>query len=142
MTNYRFHLAFPVNDLEEAKKFYINVLGCSLGRESEDWIDFNLYGNQIVAHLDKNKNEQINKNSVDGDQIPSRHFGVILPRIEWEKLSKKIKKMRIPFLIKPRVRFKDKAGEQATFFINDPSGNALEFKSFEDESFIFKRSIR
>ncbi|MBJ11849.1 MAG: glyoxalase [Candidatus Marinimicrobia bacterium] len=120
----------------------MNVLGCSLGRESEDWIDFNLYGNQIVAHLDKNKNEQINKNSVDGDQIPSRHFGVILPRIEWEKLSKKIKKMRIPFLIKPRVRFKDKAGEQATFFINDPSGNALEFKSFEDESFIFKRSIR
>ena len=139
MSSYPFHLAFPVSDLEQARQFYTNILGCSLGRESDSWIDFNMYGHQIVAHLSKNKPKKINNNYVDGDRIPPRHFGVVLPWLEWEKLSKKITKKGVPFLIKPKIRFKDKAGEQATFFIQDPSGNTLEFKSFQDDSFIFKR---
>jgi len=139
MSSYPFHLAFPVSDLEQARDFYTDILGCSLGRESDCWIDFNLYGHQIVAHLSKNKQKKTNNNYVDGDRIPLRHFGVVLPWLEWQKLSKKIRKKGIPFLIKPKIRFKDKAGEQATFFIQDPSGNALEFKSFQDDSVIFKR---
>ena len=139
MNSYPFHLAFPVKDLDEAKKFYADFLGCSLGRESDSWIDFNLYGHQIVAHLSNVKINKINNNHVDGDKVPLRHFGVILPWKEWEKLSEKIKRNRVPFLIKPKIRFKDSVGEQATFFIQDPSGNALEFKSFQDGSFIFKR---
>ena len=139
MSSYPFHLAFPVNDLEQTRQFYMDILGCSLGRESESWIDFNLYGHQIVAHLSKNQPKKINGNHVDGDRIPPRHFGVVLPWPEWEKLSTKIRNKGLPFLIEPKIRFKDKVGEQATFFIQDPSGNAIEFKSFQDDSFIFKR---
>lgn len=135
----RFHLAFPVHDLELAREFYINVLGCTLGRESKKWIDFNLFGHQVVAHLSPEDCTEISTNSVDNDEIPSRHFGVILPWDEWEKLCRKIKNDGSKFLIEPKTRFKNNSGEQGTFFIKDPSGNALEFKSFKDENDIFKK---
>ena len=135
----RFHLAFPVHDLELARKFYINVLGCTLGRESKKWIDFNLFGHQVVAHLSPEDCTEISTNSVDNDEIPSRHFGVILPWDEWEELCEKIKNDGLKFLIEPKTRFKNNSGEQGTFFIKDPSGNALEFKSFKDENDIFKK---
>ena len=135
----RFHLAFPVHDLELAREFYINVLGCTLGRESKKWIDFNLFGHQVVAHLSPEDCTEISTNSVDNDKIPSRHFGVILPWDEWEELCRKIKNDGLEFLIEPKTRFKNNSGEQGTFFIKDPSGNALEFKSFKDENDIFKK---
>tara|TARA_B100001996_G_scaffold258257_1_gene200841 strand:- start:677 stop:1096 length:420 start_codon:yes stop_codon:yes gene_type:complete len=135
----RFHLAFPVNDLEKSKNFYTSVLGCALGRESKKWIDFNLYGHQIVAHLSPDDCHENSANLVDGDKIPARHFGVILPWSDWEKLSKYIKKMTVDFFIEPRIRFKNKPGEQGTFFIKDPSGNILEFKSFKSDSEIFRK---
>jgi len=135
----RFHLAFPVHDLELAREFYINALGCTLGRESKKWIDFNLLGHQVVAHLSPEDCTEISTNSVDNDEIPSRHFGVILPWDEWEELCEKIKNDGLKFLIEPKTRFKNNSGEQGTFFIKDPSGNALEFKSFKDENDIFKK---
>ena len=135
----RFHLAFPVHDLELAREFYINVMGCTLGRESKKWIDFNLFGHQVVAHLSPEDCTEISTNSVDNDEIPSRHFGVILPWDEWEELCRNIKNDGLKFLIEPKTRFKNNSGEQGTFFIKDPSGNALEFKSFKDENDIFKK---
>ena len=135
----RFHLAFPVHDLEEARTFYTDILGCKLGRESDKWIDFDLYGHQIVAHLSPEDCINFGTNPVDGVKVPSRHFGVILPWPKWEDLCKIIKKKNIAFLIEPRIRFKDVSGEQGTFFIKDPSGNALEFKSFRDDSDVFRK---
>ena len=135
----RFHLAFPVHDLEKAKTFYTSTLGCPLGRESDNWIDFNLYGHQVVAHLSPKDCMNTKTNPVDGDSIPARHFGVILPWAEWEELCKILIGQNIEFLIKPRIRFKNVSGEQGTFFIQDPSGNALEFKSFKNDNDIFKK---
>ena len=135
----RFHLAFPVHDLEKAKTFYTSTLGCPLGRESDNWIDFNLYGHQVVAHLSPKDCMNTKTNPVDGDSIPARHFGVILPWAEWEELCKIVISQNIEFLIKPRIRFKNVTGEQGTFFIQDPSGNALEFKSFKNDNDIFKK---
>ena len=135
----RFHLAFPVHDLEKAKTFYASTLGCPLGRESDNWIDFNLYGHQVVAHLSPKDCMNTKTNPVDGDSIPARHFGVILPWAEWEELCKILISQNIEFLIKPRIRFKNVTGEQGTFFIQDPSGNALEFKSFKNDKDVFKK---
>ena len=135
----RFHLAFPVHDLEKAKTFYTSTLGCPLGRESDNWIDFNLYGHQVVAHLSPKDCMNTKTNPVDGDSIPARHFGVILPWAEWEELCKILISRNIEFLIKPRIRFKNVSGEQGTFFIQDPSGNALEFKSFKNDKDVFKK---
>ncbi len=135
----RFHLAFPVHDLEKAKTFYTSTLGCPLGRESDNWIDFNLYGHQVVAHLSPKDCMNTKTNPVDGDSIPARHFGVILPWAEWEELCKILISQNIEFLIKPRIRFKNVPGEQGTFFIQDPSGNALEFKSFKNDKDVFKK---
>ena len=135
----RFHLAFPVHDLEKAKTFYTSTLGCPLGRESDNWIDFNLYGHQVVAHLSPKDCMNTKTNPVDGDSIPARHFGVILPWAEWEELCKILISQNIEFLIKPRIRFKNVSGEQGTFFIQDPSGNALEFKSFKNDKDVFKK---
>ena len=135
----RFHLAFPVHDLEKAKSFYTSTLGCSLGRESDNWIDFNLYGHQVVAHLSPKDCMNTKTNPVDGDSIPARHFGVILPWADWEELCKILISRNIEFLIKPRIRFKNVSGEQGTFFIQDPSGNALEFKSFKNDKDVFKK---
>ena len=135
----RFHLAFPVHDLEKAKAFYTSTLGCPLGRESDNWIDFNLYGHQVVAHLSPKDCMNTKTNPVDGDSIPARHFGVILPWAEWEELCKILISQNIEFLIKPRIRFENVPGEQGTFFIQDPSGNALEFKSFKNDKDVFKK---
>ena len=137
--NTRFHLAFPVKDLEQTKTFYLNILGCSLGRESLKWVDFNLFGHQIVAHLSPEDCGSINRNQVDGDKIPARHFGVILNWDIWKNLIKSIKEKDIVFYIKPKIRFKNKKGEQGTFFILDPSENVLEFKSFKNDSMVFER---
>ena len=130
----RFHLAFPVKDLNTTKDFYKKTLNCKIGRESESWVDFNLYGHQIVAHLAPQDCSDVNSNKVDENQIPSRHFGVILEWRDWESLQEKIKKLDYPFLVEPKIRFKSKPGEQGTFFLNDPSGNALEFKTFKHDS--------
>ncbi len=134
----RFHIAFPVDNLESAKNFYTKILGCSLGRESDKWIDFNLYGHQVVAHLSPKECRESYINKVDGDMVSCRHFGVILSWNDWEILGKKIKKNKIKFMIKPKIRFKNLKGEQGTFFLSDPSGNVLEFKSFKNDSMVFE----
>jgi extradiol dioxygenase family protein len=137
--NNLFHLAFPVKDLEEARAFYGGVLGCEEGRSSENWIDFNLYGHQIVTHLDREKAGIQMRNPVDGDQVPVPHFGVILPMEEWQALAARLRGMNIDFVIEPRIRFQGEVGEQATMFFLDPSGNALEFKAFADFSQVFAK---
>ena len=136
MSRPRFHLAFPVHDLEAARRFYSGVLGCRVGRESARWIDFDFLGHQITAHL-CDGDEATESNPVDGDQVPVRHFGLILGRTEWEALARKLQEAGAEFIIDPRVRFRGRPGEQATMFVRDPSGNALEFKSFADEAAIF-----
>jgi len=135
----RFHIAFPVHNLESAREFYVDILGCEKGRESNSWIDFNLYGHQIVAHLSPDDCSPVSTNPVDRDDIPCRHFGVILEWGEWEVLQNRIKKLEHRFLVEPKIRFKSKPGEQGTFFVNDPSGNALEFKSFKNDSMVFEK---
>ena len=136
-----FHLAFPVNDITEAKNWYTKVLGCSLGRESERWIDFNFFGHQISAHLDPSESFSSGTNDVDGDNIPVRHFGLILDWNEWQELSKKLISENIKFIVKPQIRFEGRVGEQATMFLSDPSGNVLEFKSFRDPNDIFRTDM-
>lgn len=136
----RFHLAFPVNNLDNAKKFYSSVLGCSIGRQSENWVDFNFYGHQIVAHLSPDGHSNDSTNNVDGNQVPSRHFGVILSYNHWERLSKSLIDKKVEFLIEPNIRFKNKNGEQGTFFIKDLSGNVLEFKYFQNDQMIFEEN--
>ena len=134
----RFHLAFPVHDLEAARDFYAGLLGCGVGRESSRWIDFDFHGHQITAHLADTGGESV-ANPVDGDRVPVRHFGLILEREAWDALAQRLDQAGTPFLIEPRVRFKGRPGEQATMFVRDPSGNALEFKSFADDAAIFAR---
>ena len=135
-----FHLAFPVTDLAKAREFYCRVLGCSEGRSSDTWVDFNLYGHQIVAHLRKDeKGKREINNPVDGHDVPVPHFGLVLEWSEWERLAQKLKTNKVDFIIEPYVRFKDKAGEQGTLFIRDPSGNALEFKAFKDTNQLFAK---
>jgi extradiol dioxygenase family protein len=132
-----FHLAFPVRDLGDARAFYGTLLGCEEGRSSGEWVDFDFFGHQIVAHLSPNEAGHKAHNVVDGDAVPVRHFGVILTMTAWRELVEKLKRVNISFLIEPEIRFKGLAGEQATFFILDPSGNALEFKAFQDDARIF-----
>jgi extradiol dioxygenase family protein len=131
-----FHLAFPVHDIGEARRFYCDVLGCGEGRSSDDWIDFDLHGHQIVAHRVAAR-EDAGTNPVDGDQVPIPHFGLVLSWDDWEALAAKIRAEGLSFQIDPRVRFEGTPGEQGTFFIRDPSGNALEFKAFRDPSKLF-----
>ena len=132
-----FHLAFPVKDLQETLSFYTQILGCSTGRTSDHWIDFNMWGHQVVAHLSPDEVGESAKNSVDGHGVPVRHFGVILEMNEWHALAERVKKAGIEFVIEPYIRFEGEPGEQATMFFLDPSGNALEFKAFADRSQIF-----
>jgi len=134
-----FHLAFPVDDLSAARAFYGDLLGCDEGRSSTQWIDFNLYGHQIVTHLDKNANRSLNTNPVDGEHVPVPHFGVVLTMSEWEKLAARLKDRHVEFVIKPTIRFQGQTGEQATMFFLDPSGNALEFKAFTDDNQLFAK---
>jgi extradiol dioxygenase family protein len=135
----RFHLAFPVRDLSQARSFYGTLLGCPEGRSSYEWVDFDFFGHQIVAHLSADSVLDKAHNEVDGEQVPVRHFGVILGMPEWRTLADRLKKSNVDFVIAPDIRFEGQPGEQATFFIRDPSGNALEFKAFDDESRIFAR---
>ena len=127
-----FHLAFPVHDLSEAKEFYTKILGCTLGRSSEHWIDFNLFGHQVVAHLNPDELSKTKTSNVDDKQVPVRHFGIILEWEKWQQFSIELKEKGVEFIIEPYIRFKGEIGEQATMFFLDPSGNALEFKSFKD----------
>ena len=131
-----FHLAFPVDDLEKTREFYINILGCREGRSSDRWIDFDMYGHQVVAHL-IDKVESVQTNPVDGDDVPASHFGVILDMEDWDSLSERLKSSGMNFIIEPHIRFKGEAGEQATMFFLDPCGNALEFKAFKNDGMIF-----
>ena len=134
-----FHLAIPVRNLDDARAFYGTLLGCDEGRTSSEWVDFNFFGHQIVAHLSPNEPEHKAHNFVDGDAVPVRHFGVILTMSAWRTLAERLKKANVAFLIEPEIRFRGLPGEQATFFIFDPSGNALEFKAFDDDTRIFAR---
>jgi extradiol dioxygenase family protein len=134
-----FHLAFPIRDIEKTRAFYEDLLGCEIGRSTEKWIDFNFFGHQLSAHIKPEELALTKANQVDGKQVPVRHFGVILPWNEWHMLADKLKKFGIEFVIEPYIRFEGEVGEQATMFFLDPSGNALEFKSFQDESQIFAK---
>jgi len=134
----RFHLAFPVTDIEQTRAFYTSVLGCSVGREAARWIDFDFRGHQISAHLVADAGS-IDTNPVDGDKVPARHFGLILDWEEWHQLAGRLQHIGTKFLIEPKIRFAGQTGEQATLFLLDPSGNALEFKSFRDDEQVFAR---
>lgn len=136
MTRPRFHLAFPVRDLSEARAFYGDLLGCPEGRSSDDWVDFDFHGHQIVAHLAP-ETEARATNAVDGEAVPVRHFGVILEPAPWRALAERLVAAGTVFLIEPQIRFKGQAGEQRTMFFLDPSGNALEFKAFADDRQVF-----
>jgi hypothetical protein len=131
-----FHLAFPVKDIDATRVFYTEIIGCSVGREAERWIDFNFFGHQISAHL-VDALEDVPTNSVDGESVPARHFGLVLEWNAWHEMVEQLNKKEVNYLIKPTIRFKNEVGEQATFFIKDPSGNALEFKSFKDHEQLF-----
>ncbi len=134
-----FHLAFPVTSLAKARAFYGELLGCPEGRSSEDWVDFNLYGHQIVAHLAPAEASHRKTSAVDGDDVPVRDFGVVLSMPEWEALAARLRGAGVRFVIEPHIRFKGEVGEQATLFFLDPCGNALEFKAFADPSRLFAK---
>jgi len=143
-----FHLAIPVLDLEATRVFYVNILGCEIGRFSDQWIDFNFFGHQVSAHLKPEAVEVVPSNSIDGEDVPVRHFGLVedvpvrhfglvLPWEEWQDLSERLQDLPVEFIIKPTIRFQGQSGEQATMFIKDPSNNALEFKAFKHPSMLF-----
>ena len=135
-----FHLAFPVDDLEEARRFYGQLLGCQEGRSSDDWIDFNFFGHQIVAHrIDGPEVRPKGANPVDGHDVPVPHFGVVLPSAEWKALASRLEEAGVIFVIEPHTRFVGEPGEQSTMFFLDPAGNALEFKSFEHLDQLFAK---
>jgi extradiol dioxygenase family protein len=135
-----FHVAFPVDDLDAARRFYGDVLGCAEGRSASHWIDFDLYGHQIVAHQVEGRRDAIaGHNPVDGDAVPVPHFGVVLSLGEWRELAERLKSKGVAFVIEPHVRFEGQPGEQATMFFLDPAGNALEFKAFADRSKLFAK---
>jgi hypothetical protein len=134
-----FHLAFPVHSLEAARAFYGELLGCPEGRSSAEWVDFNFYGHQIVAHLSPDEAGHRHTSAVDGDNVPVRHFGAVLSMPQWQAAADKLRAAGTKFVIEPHVRFKGEVGEQATMFFLDPSGNALEFKAFADMASLFAK---
>ena len=133
-----FHLAFPVHDLGAARRFYGELMGCPEGRSSDEWVDFNFYGHQIVAHLSPQECGNVRKSAVDGHGVPVRHFGIVLPMKDWEALAARLKG-KVEFVIEPYVRFEGLPGEQATMFFLDPSGNAVEVKAFKDINRLFTK---
>lgn len=138
----RFHHAFPVHDLDAARRFYGDLLGCPEGRHADHWVDFDLYGHQIVAHLDASsadptRTRSRTHNKVDGDDVPVPHFGLLLEPGDWQTLADRLRDANTEFVIEPHVRFVGEVGEQSTMFLLDPSGNALEFKSFADDAQVF-----
>ena len=132
-----FHLAFPVQDLAETRAFYEGLLGCKIGRTSDRWMDFDFWGHQLTAHLAESGDSEAPTNHVDGKDVPVKHFGAILGMEDWQALADKLKDNGINFIVEPYVRFKGEPGEQATMFFLDPSGNAIEFKAFREQSMIF-----
>ena len=134
-----FHLAFPVHDIALARKFYGELLDCPEGRSADDWVDFNFYGHQIVAHLAPTETGLAQRNAVDGHGVPVRHFGIVLPMSEWDQMATRLKAQGVEFVIEPYIRFKGEPGEQATMFFLDPSGNALEVKAFAEISMLFAK---
>jgi extradiol dioxygenase family protein len=135
-----FHLAFPVHDLEAARAFYGGLLGCAEGRSAAEWIDFDFFGHQIVAHLDPAMRPRPHHNPVDGHDVPVPHFGAVLPMAEWERVAARLQAAdSVDFVIEPTIRFRGEAGEQATMFFRDPSGNALEIKAMSDPANLFRK---
>ena len=134
-----FHLAFPVTSLAKARAFYGELLGCPEGRSSDEWVAFNFYGHQIDAHLSPGEAGHHHTSAVDGDNVPVRHFGMVLDMPEWKRMAAKLKESHISFVIEPHIRFKGQVGEQATMFFLDPCGNAVEFKAFADPSRLFAK---
>ena len=134
-----FHIAFPVTDIAKARAFYGGVLRCEEGRSDTDWVDFNLYGHQIVAHRVDSMRPIAGHNPVDGDSVPVPHFGVVLSMDDWRMLAELLKAADVEFIIEPHIRFEGQPGEQGTMFFLDPFGNALEFKGFEDLDRLFAR---
>lgn len=132
-----FHLAFPVSDLAATRQFYTTVLGCTIGRESKTWIDFNFFGHQLTAHLSLDAQPTVATNSVDQHQVPIRHYGVVLTLVDWQALATRLEQWDTEFIIEPHIRFRGQVGEQATLFFLDPCGNALEFKAFADDAHLF-----
>ncbi len=132
-----FHLAFPVHDLEAARRFYGGLLGCPEGRSAAEWIDFDFFGHQIVAHFDPAMRPRPHRNPVDGHDVPVPHFGAVLGMEQWEALAERLRRAGISFVIEPTVRFRGQAGEQATMFFLDPSGNALELKAMAQPENLF-----
>lgn len=132
-----FHLAIPVDDINAADEFYGTVLACPKGRQSPDWIDFDFFGHQLVVHLAPDECAKVGTNRVGDEQVPVRHFGAVLPKDSWQQIADRLKRADVDFIIEPTVRHKGLAGEQGIFFVVDPSGNALEFKWFADESELF-----
>ena len=131
-----FHLAIPVNNLAEARAFYGGLFGCNEGRSADHWVDFDFFGHQLVCHLGEGAGVKL-RNAVDGDAGPVPHFGVVLDWGEFQDLARKLEARKTAFIIAPRIRFKGEVGEQATFFLYDPSGNALEFKAFKNPDRLF-----
>lgn len=134
-----FHLAFPVRDLAEARAFWGGTIGCPEGRSSDQWIDFDFYGHQIVAHCTGEGAMDAANNPVDGHGVPVPHFGIVLAMEQWEELANRLKAAAVPFEIEPHIRFRGQVGEQATMFFRDPSGNAIEMKAFADLGQLFAR---
>ena len=132
-----FHLAFPVHDLAAARRFYGETMGCPEGRSSAEWVDFDFYGHQIVAHLAPGEAGDRANNHVDGHGVPVPHFGVVLAMADWRALAERLEAAGTEFAIPPTIRFKGQPGEQATMFFRDPSGNALEMKAFADDAMLF-----
>ena len=135
-----FHLAFPVDDLAAARAFYGGLLGCPEGRSAEEWVDFDLRGHQIVAHLAPDSVPERSTNPVDGEDVPVPHFGLVLPMSEWKVLAERLEAAGVEFVIPPTIRFEGQPGEQATMFLRDPAGNALEFKAMADPENLFARA--
>ena len=135
-----FHIAFPVDDLEASRRFYGGLFGCPEGRSADHWIDFNLYGHQIVAHLAPDAAPGRATNPVDGEAVPVPHFGVVLPMSDWRALADRLQAAEVDFVIAPTVRFAGERGEQATMFLLDPAGNALEFKAMADPANLFAKN--
>jgi uncharacterized protein len=135
-----FHLAFPVDDLEAARRFYGELLGCPEGRSADHWVDFDLRGHQIVAHLAPEAARQRASNPVDGDDVPVPHFGLVLSMDDWKQLAERLRAAGTRFVIEPTVRFEGQPGEQATMFLLDPAGNALEFKAMADPAKLFAKN--
>lgn len=140
MTLPPFHLAFPVNDLAAARRFYGGLLGCPEGRSADEWVDFNLYGHQIVAHLAPGQVRPRSTNPVDREDVPVPHFGLVMAMGEWQKLAQRLQAADVQFVIEPTIRFKGQPGEQAAMFLLDPAGNALEFKAMADPAKLFTKN--